>query len=173
MPKSGLSVRPGNVLPMAEAMILHAIVFLIAPRLDKKLSDQVSSFRLVSDWEKKSSRGTKMFREARRAIPFLRHVTIRKFDPFESWYDAWPEFDRRRIQAVISDGYTHLTRTDITAYFENIDLRILENTLREAIPSEPDLIRSLCESWQLGPAELTVELQSAVESRRAMRSVLS
>ena len=143
VPKSGLSVRPGNVLPMAEAMILHAIVFLIAPRLDKKLSDQVSSFRLVSDWEKKSSRGTKMFREARRAIPFLRHVTIRKFDPFESWYDAWPEFDRRRIQAVISDGYTHLTRTDITAYFENIDLRILENTLREAIPSEPDLIQIL------------------------------
>ena len=52
-------------------------------------------------------------------------------------------FDRTRRQAVLSDGYTHLTRTDITAYFENIDLRILENTLREAIPNEPDLIQLL------------------------------
>ena len=143
VPKSGLSVRPGNVLPMAEAMILHAIVFLTAPRLDKKISDQVFSFRLVSDWEKKVSKGKKMFREATREIPFLRNVTIRKFDPFESWYNAWPEFDRTRRQAVLSDGYTHLTRTDITAYFENIDLRILENTLREAIPNEPDLIQLL------------------------------
>ena len=84
-----------------------------------------------------------MFGQATRNIPFLRNVTIRQFDPFESWYDAWPEFDRIRRRAVLSDGYTHLTRTDITAYFENIDLRILENALREAIPNDPDLIQLL------------------------------
>ena len=42
---------------MAEAMILHAIVFLTAPKLDKRISGQVFSFRLVSDWEKKASKG--------------------------------------------------------------------------------------------------------------------
>ncbi len=84
-----------------------------------------------------------MFRQAPRDIPFLRNATIRQFDPFESWYDAWPEFDRIRRDAVLSDGYTHLTRTDITAYFENIDLRILENALREALPNEPVLIQLL------------------------------
>lgn len=143
VPKSGLSVRPGNVLPMADAMILHAIVFLLGPTLDKKLSDQVFSFRLVSNWKKKVSKGKAMFGQATRNIPFLRNVTIRQFDPFESWYDAWPEFDRIRRRAVLSEGYTHLTRTDITAYFENIDLRILENALREAIPNDPDLIQLL------------------------------
>ena len=143
VPKSGLSVRPGNVLPLPDAMVLHAIVLLIAPRLDKKLSDQVFSYRLASDWEKKISTGKAMFRQAPREIPFLRNVTIRQFDPFESWYDAWPEFDRIRRDAVLSDGYTHLTRTDITAYFENIDLRILENALREALPSEPLLVQLL------------------------------
>ena len=84
-----------------------------------------------------------MFRKAPRDIPFLRNATIRQFDPFESWYDAWPAFDRIRRNAVLSDGYTHLTRTDITAYFENIDLRILENALREALPNEPVLIHLL------------------------------
>ena len=84
-----------------------------------------------------------MFRQAPRDIPFLRNVTIRQFDPFESWYDAWPAFDKTRRDAVLSKGYTHLTRTDITAYFENIDLRILENALREALPNEPLLIQLL------------------------------
>ena len=143
VPKSGLSVRPGNVLPMPDAMVLHAIVLQIAPRLDSRLSNQVFSYRLLSDWEKKILKGNAMFRQAPRDVPFLRNVTIRQFDPFESWYDAWPEFDRIRRDAVLSDGYTHLTRTDITAYFENIDLRILENALREALPNEPVLIQLL------------------------------
>src|SRR5690242_8679999 len=31
VPKSGLSVRPGNVLPIEESALLHAITYLIAP----------------------------------------------------------------------------------------------------------------------------------------------
>lgn len=30
VPKSGLSVRPGNVLPIEEAAILHSIIYLLA-----------------------------------------------------------------------------------------------------------------------------------------------
>jgi len=37
IPKTGLSVRPGNVLPIEEATILHAIVYLIAPKLIQSL----------------------------------------------------------------------------------------------------------------------------------------
>ena len=150
VPKSGLSVRPGNVLPIAEAMVIHAVVYLLAPKLDKKLSSQVFSYRLVEDWKKRAKKGERIFREADREIPFLKGRTIRKFDPFEAWYQAWPEFDAARKKAVAQEGYTHLTRTDITAYFENVDLRILENLLREYIRSEPQLIRLLMrilEAW--------------------------
>src|SRR5688500_13197033 len=45
IPKSGLSVRPGNVLPIEEATVLHAITYLIAPRIDPKLRDGVYSYR--------------------------------------------------------------------------------------------------------------------------------
>ena len=38
LPKTGLSVRPGNVLPIEESIILHSIAYLLAPILDKQLS---------------------------------------------------------------------------------------------------------------------------------------
>ena len=143
VPKSGLSVRPGNVLPIGESMVLHAITYLIAPRIDKYLDGQVYSYRLVGDWEKKIKKGRGLFREASREIPFLKKKTVRQFDPFASWYEAWPDFQNARSSAVLSDGYTHLTKTDITAYFENIDLRTLEALLRRYLPNEPRLIRLL------------------------------
>lgn len=52
IPKSRLSVRPGNVIPIEEAVILHGIVYLFAPLLDKKLNSSVFSYRLRSDWKK-------------------------------------------------------------------------------------------------------------------------
>lgn len=150
VPKSGLAIRPGNILPIDEAALLHAMVYVMAPRLDRKLSDSVFSYRLGSDWQKRLKKGRSMFREADDEIPFLRGVTIRKIDPLEPWYVAWPEFDRQRIDAVKRRGYTHLTRTDIAAYFENIDLDLLENLLRRLLPNEPvivSLLLRILDSW--------------------------
>lgn len=143
LPKRGLAVRPGNVLPIEEASLLHAIVHLIAPRLDRHLAASVYSYRLRSDWQKRIKKGQSMFREGDREIPFLRGTTLRKMDPIEPWYLAWPEFDRQRVEAVRKKGYTHLTRTDIVAYFENIDLGVLESILRSMLPREPQIISLL------------------------------
>ncbi|MHC4434187.1 MAG: reverse transcriptase domain-containing protein [Planctomycetota bacterium] len=160
LPKSGLGIRPGNVLPIDEAVLLHAIVFLLAPRLDRRLSDSVFSYRLRKDWEKRVKKGKSMFRDADDEIPFLRRVTVRKIDPLEPWYTAWPEFDRQRIDAFKKHGYTHLTRTDIAAYFENIDLQLLGAQLRQVLPKEPiivSLLMRVLESWtRLTPAGIPV-----------------
>lgn len=150
VPKSGLSVRPGNVLPIEESVVLHAIVYLLAPKIDPKLSKQVYSYRLHPDWKKRVSKGKSLFREDEKEIPFLRKQTIRKFDPIEPWYTAWPEFDRARREAVQAEGHSHLTKTDITSYFENIDLRVLETQLRAFVPAENHLIQVLMrilDSW--------------------------
>lgn len=91
-----------------------------------------------------------MFREGVDEIPFLRAETVRKIDPFEPWYAAWPEFDRKRIAAVTKRGFTHLTRTDIAAYFENIDLGLLDSLLRSLLPREAALVSLLMrilDSW--------------------------
>jgi hypothetical protein len=150
VPKSGLSVRPGTVLPMEEAALLHAITYLIAPRLDRHLSSSVYSFRLQRDWQRRVKKGRSMFREGDAELPFLRHTTIRKIDPLEPWYLAWPEFDRERVALVRKKGYTHLTRTDISAFFENIDLGVLEAQLRALLPKEPltiALLMRILGSW--------------------------
>ena len=61
VPKSGLSVRPGNVLPIEEASILHSIIYLLAPKLDKKLFNSVYSYRLHPEWDKKAQKGESLF----------------------------------------------------------------------------------------------------------------
>lgn len=137
VPKHGLSVRPGNVLPIEEAVLLHAITYLLAPKLDKYLiRNAVYSYRLHPDWERKAKRGESMFREANAQFPFLKKKTLRAISPFEAWYESWPEFEADAARAMTEEGYTHLTKTDITAYFENIDLRLLDGIMRDRLRRE-------------------------------------
>lgn len=133
VPKSGLSVRPGNVLPIEEATLLHAIVYLLAPELDRKLDKAVYSYRLHPDWKKRIKKRDSLFREVEPEMPFLKRRTIRSINPFEAWYERWPQFEADALHAYTNEGYTHLTKTDITAYFENIDLRLLETQTRSLL----------------------------------------
>jgi len=151
VPKSGLSVRPGNVLPIEEAAILHAAIYLLAPKLDKKLGAPVYSYRLHEDWEKKAKKGQSLFREVEVEVPFLKKKTIRKISPFEAWYERWPAFEEDAKEAYLSGGYTHLTKTDIFSFFEHIDLRMLHDLLRSLLKTEEEkllqLIFTILSGW--------------------------
>ena len=140
IPKSGLSVRPGNVLPIEEASLLHAIVYLLAPLLDKRLDEAVYSYRLHPDWKKRIKKRGSLFREGDIEFPFLKRATIRSISPFEAWYELWPDFEAEATKACTEEGFTHLTKTDIASYFENIDLRILESQIRSLLKREEDQI---------------------------------
>jgi len=140
VPKSALTVRPGNVLPIEEATILHAAVYLIAPKLDSLLSPRVYSYRLHRSWRRRVENGRSMFADDNLDLPFLKRATIKRFDPMESWYIAWPEFDSARKEALKHERFSHVTKTDISAYFENIDLRLLEDILKQRLRGEPRLL---------------------------------
>lgn len=151
IPKSGLSVRPGNVLPIEEASLLNAIVYLMAPLLDRKIDKAVYSYRLAPDWKKKVKHGESMFREVQVEFPFLKRGTIRSISPFEAWYERWPQFEADAFRAYTTEGFSHLTKTDITAYFENIDLRLLETLIRSLLKREEgktlQLLFRVLEGW--------------------------
>lgn len=151
VPKSGLSVRPGNVLPIEEASILHAAIYLLAPKLDNKLDSSVYSYRLHPKWEKKAKKGQSLFREVEIEIPFLKKKTIYSISPFEAWYERWPAFESDAKEAYLSDGYTHLTKTDIFSFFEHIDLRVLHDLLRSLLKTEEEkllqLIFTILSGW--------------------------
>jgi len=151
IPKSGLSVRPGNVLPIEEASLLHAIVYLLAQELDKKLAPSVFSYRLHPEWKKRVRKRASIFREADVEVPFLKKGTLRSLSPFDAWYELWPEFEAESRKACTEEGFTHLTKTDITAYFENINLHLLETQLRALIRRDESriikLLFSILEGW--------------------------
>lgn len=151
VPKSGLSVRPGNVLPIEEASLLHAIIYLLAPVLDPKIDKSVYSYRLHPKWKARAKRGEALFREVDIEIPFLKRSTLRSINVFEAWYERWPQFEHDARMAVTEDGFTHLTKTDISAYFENIDLRLLQDQIRALIRREEEtllqLLFRILEGW--------------------------
>ena len=152
IPKSGLSVRPGNVLPIEEASLLHAVVYLMAPRLDRFLRAGVYSYRLHKDWEKKARKGESLFREGDVRFPFLRRKTIGEFSPFEEWYAQWPAAEKAARAAATVEGYTHLTKADIASYFENIDLRLLMEQIRGLLKQREEktlqLLFRVLEGWR-------------------------
>ncbi len=150
VPKSGLSVRPGNVLPIEDASILHAAIYLLAPKLDKKLDSAVYSYRLHPNWKEKAREGKSLFRELE--IPFLRSKTIAsQISRFESWYERWPAFEEDAKDAYLSENYTYLTKTDIFSFFEHIDHRLLHDLLRSLLKTEEEkllqLIFTILKGW--------------------------
>src|SRR5690606_33975683 len=109
------------------------------------------SYRLHKDWKKRAKKGASLFQDGDIPFPFLRTKTIRTLSPFEAWYELWPEFEDVSRKVVTEEGFEYLTKTDITAYFENIDLRLLEAHLRDMLPSnEEQIVRvvfRILEGW--------------------------
>jgi len=151
VPKSALSVRPGNVLPIEEAAILHAAIYLLAPKLDRKLPANIYSYRLHKEWGKRASKGQSLFREVEIEVPFLKSQTIRSISLFDAWYERWPAFEEDAKKKYQNEGYSYLTKTDIFSFFEHIDLNYLQNLIRAQLKTKEEkllqLIFTILNSW--------------------------
>lgn len=140
-PKGPLGTRPGSHIPIRDRMVFWSIVRVIAPKFDSCLADSVYSYRL-----KNQPKSGELFNEGDSlAIPFLKakQITI-ELDPFEPWYGAWPEFEKK-TQAELEDGYKYMVVSDIAAYFENINLDVLRDQLMGQLEDEPVLCNFITE----------------------------
>jgi hypothetical protein len=147
VPKSTLSVRPGAILAIEDKVVLFAIACLIAPHVDKKIPENVYSWRVKKEPGKKG-----LFHDHEiLKFPFLKHATIqRKLTLVEPWYARWPEFEEASKYVFEKEGYNYLVVSDIAAYFENIDLLILRDILTECLPNQHRIIyflMTLLEYW--------------------------
>jgi len=140
VPKSTLSVRPGSVTSIEDRIVLFAITMLIAPKLDKKLPDGVYSCRLKENFDNRS-----LFKDLEiLRFPFLKRKTIYKhIEILEPWYGQWPKYIKEAKYAYEEEGYKYLTVSDVSAYFENINLRILRNNLLKYLPREQKIVNLL------------------------------
>jgi retron-type reverse transcriptase len=145
VPKNGLSVRPGTVMHLADRIVLFAIIKLIVPLLDPLLPQNV-----VYSYRYKAGDKHTLFHETDVLdIPFLKRSTIQKYiEPFEPWYALWPLFDERSKESI-AQGYGYLVVSDISAYFENINLEILRALLYNELPGEQRIVNLLIECLEI------------------------
>ena len=141
VPKSSLAVRPGSVPEIEDRIVTYAIIYLIAPCLDKKLPEGVYSYRL-----KPEKTRDRLFHDHEiLKFPFLKKRTIQiRIDIVEPWYEQWPKFIEISRHTFEEEGYRHLAISDIVSYFENISLEILrDEILLKHLPKEQKIINLL------------------------------
>ena len=168
VPKGTLAIRPGSVPTFADRIVLQSIIALIAPVIDPRISDAVYSYRVR---DKKPDPRHRLFRESDVVdLPFLKSRTIsRELDPFQSWYDAWPEFDEVSKRAFGEEGYNYLAVSDIAAYFENVQLLILRDQLLALLNGEAkisDTILCFSKCGVLVPSTVVITGGASHKERR-------
>lgn len=147
--KSNLSTRPGAFIPLESRIILFAAVKLIAQKLDNTLIEGVFSCRV------KKNIKYHLFKESSPNLPpFLKSKTVQRLiDPFEAWYGLWPAFEKASVDICIHGDYPFLAISDISAYFENIQLEILRDQLFDLLPKEQQLTNLFISTFAFWTAE--------------------
>lgn len=140
IPKSTLTVRPGSVLEVQDHVVVFAIMYILAPIIDSKMSEFVYSSRLKKDYKK----ADQLFENWREEdLPFLKRENIRNMKITEDWPYLWPEFDEVTKYYYEKEGYTYMAVSDISAYFENINHHILRDQLLRYVKSDHRIVNLL------------------------------
>jgi len=141
VPKSTLAVRPGSVPEIEDRLVSYAIINIIAPKIDKKISDNVYSFSVRKDY-KTSKSG--LFEE-RREIPYLKKKTLRRIALIEDWFYEWPVFYEISKRIYEEEGYDFLSVSDVSSYFENVNHELLREHLFSLLSNEQKTVNLLME----------------------------
>jgi DNA-binding CsgD family transcriptional regulator len=124
VPRSGFLSRPAAQFDPVQAVAYHAVVRALAPEIDSRLGDSVHSARVALSGRRFLANGT------------------------EAWL-AW----RKACTAEVEEGRSWMVKTDVTAYFDNIEHRLLFRDL-DALhaPVTPvRALKSMLSAWALAP----------------------
>lgn len=130
VPKRGYFLRPGSIPHFEDRLLFQAIVDKIAGELEALLppfeEHVVFSSRLTSDPQSKG-----MFHHPR---------------------DLWIAFQKRAVEYCEESNTQYVLVSDIASYFENIDLRLLADTLTSSgiSPIYTEVIRQILTKWANG-----------------------
>lgn len=130
VPKRGYFLRPGSIPYLEDRLLFQAIIDRIAPILEAQLPpmdhEVVFSSRLHED-----TRNDSIFRHPR---------------------DLWLAFKAKAVEYCNSPDVNYVVASDIASYFENIDLRLLSDTLTSSgvNPVYSEAIRQILSVWANG-----------------------
>ena len=139
-PKSEFAVRPGRRIELEDLVVLYyCLIFLIAD-LEDKLRFGVTAYRI---------RREKPPRVSQRATLILPRYLRRQLRIIDPWYDAWPSFIQRLRREYSQYERKLVGTSDITSFYEDVDLDLLRDTLRSRVrkPTLP-FVNMLIEMYQ-------------------------
>jgi hypothetical protein len=134
IPKHNLVPRFIPVLTVADNILYHYLIKEIEKSLLAKKPKSVKTFgayRVLSTAKKKEGE--------QREYDFIDidEVSVGKYTVSYSWYPGWGEFNETVKNYFDKDkGKRVFVKTDIANFYDNIDLRLLENKVRSCLDSD-------------------------------------
>jgi len=131
-PKKGYTLRPCTYMTVEDRIVYQAVVDHISCCVEEPPADCVFGYRLNNDMKSKYM--------------------------FKFWKEVWLE-GRKKMRNIYENGYRCLLRTDITAYFEQIDHRILRNQILDAQVKDKrvlDLLNTLLHKWAISDTRIGI-----------------
>lgn len=168
VPKNEHSCRPGTTVMPVDLIGLYALAQQLVPMLDPLLSDSARAYRLNPKSSKsgqpllasKNEQGGQDKVETQVAIAEAAATTEEDSEqdtgaefPYD-WFANWLPFHQQSMAAAEKHEYAAVT--DITAFFENIPLNLLRESLKEKLNTQQrtliDRMFRLLEFWDWNPS---------------------
>lgn len=120
-PKSEFASRPGRRIEIEDLAVVYYCILAIAENLEDRLKPGVTAYRV------KTGPTPRVMQSATLILPkYLRKV----LQIVEPWYNAWPSFVRSLRRDYQKFGRKFVGTSDITSFYEDVDLGLLRNELR-------------------------------------------
>jgi len=120
-PKSEFSVRPGRRIEIEDLAVVYYCILALAEDLEDKLRPGVTAYRV------RTGPSPRIMQSATLILPKSLRRRLRIVVP---WYNAWPSFIRSLRRDYRKYGRKFVGTSDITSFYEDVDLGSLRNELR-------------------------------------------
>lgn len=139
-PKSEFAVRPGRRIEIEDLAVVYYCILALAEDLEDKLRPGVTVYRV------RTGPSPRVVQSATLILPKSLRKKLRIVAP---WYNAWPSFIRSLRRDYTKFGRKFVGTSDITSFYEDVDLGLLRNELRVRVSkAHQSLANILVEMYQ-------------------------
>ena len=123
-PKSEFAVRPGRRIEIEDLTVVYYCILALAEDLEDRLRPGVTAYRV------RTGPSPRIVQSATLILPKSLRKRLRIVAP---WYNAWPSFVRSLRRDYTKYGRKYVGTSDITSFYEDVDLGLLRNELRARV----------------------------------------
>jgi len=122
-PKSEFAIRPGKRIELEDLVAVYYCLLGLSQDLEDKLKFGVTAYRIRKGNPPRVAQGATLI------LPKYLRKQWRLIFP---WYTAWPHFIKR-LRREYARGRRLIGTSDITSFYEDVDLELLRDVLRTRV----------------------------------------